>query len=241
MGDLWIVARKELREQLRRGSDVLRYTGYGVVLGALFPLTYLSQGYGALVVGSLLWLSYAGITTASVATLGAFYAERQRGTLETLLATPLSDLAIFGGKVLFSLIVSLGSVFLAAGVQAAAVNVVKGFIPHLGPGLEGTFLLPPLAYLILLVTLPTVLFYTVSIGTLVSLRVGSVRTAHLINTLAVLPLVIPVTLVALVLGPHLTTRFVLAVTAIMLNVDCLVLWLALRFFNREMAVLNIPE
>ncbi len=241
MGDLWIVARKELREQLRQGSDVLRYIGFAVILGAFFPMTYLNQGYGTVVVGSVLWLGYAGITTASVATLGAFFAERQRGTLETLFTTPLTDLSIFAGKMIFSLVVSLGSVLAAGVMQFVAVNAIKRLVPQLGVGMADLIVLPPVAYLALFLVLPTVLFYTVSVGTLVSLRVASVRTAHLINTLATFLLAIPGALVILLLGPRLTMNFVLALTAVMLNVDWLVLWLALRYFSREAAILNIPE
>jgi ABC-type transport system involved in multi-copper enzyme maturation permease subunit len=241
MREILVVTRKEFREQLRQRRDVLRYIWFAVVFGGLFPLSSMGQGHEALVVGSLPWLAYAGIVTASGTTVGAFFLERQRGTLETLLATPLSDLAIFAGKVIFSLFISLLSVFAAVAVELLAVNVALLAAPHSLRGASVPFNLPPLVYFALFVTGPLFLVYVIGAGTLISLRVRSIRTANLLGLLSTLPLAVPVGLVALVARPGLNWGFVVALTGVMVVVDAVALRLALGLFSRETVVLNIPS
>ena len=242
MRDILVVARKEFREQLRRRSDVFRYIWFAVIFGGLFPLSNLGQGYSALVAGSLPWLAYASIITSSSATVGAFFLERQRGTLETLLATPLSDLAIFAGKVAFGLFISLIALLAAVLVELVAVNVAL----RAGPGAvaghpAGLFSFPPVACFALFVTGPLVLLYNISAGTLISLRVRHVRTASLLSLLAATPLGVPLGVVALVARPGLNWPFLLNFTAAMVLVDAVALLAALRLFSRETVVLNIPS
>ncbi len=241
MHDILVVTRKEFREQLRRRSDVLRYVWFAIIFGGIFPLSNLGQGAQALATGSLPWLAYAAVVTASGATVGTFFLERQRGTLETLLATPLSDLAIFGGKVIFSLFISLISLVAAVGIELLAVNVALAVGPYAQAGMHGGFGFPPLLYFALFVTGPLVLVYSICAGTLISLRVKSIRVANLLSLVSALPLVLPLSAVALVAPPGLNWRFVLALTAMMAVVDVVALRTALGLFSRETVVLNIPS
>jgi ABC-2 type transport system permease protein len=240
MHDILVVTRKEFREQLRRRRDILRYVWFAVIFGGLFPLSNLGQSAEALAVGSLPWLAYAGTITASGATVGTFFLERQRGTLETLLATPLSDLAIFAGKVAFSLLVSLVALAAAVAVELVVVNVALLAAPG-SPAGPGLFSFPPLVYFALFVTGPLVLLYTISTGTLISLRAESIRTANLLSMLSVLPLALPLAVVAVVVRPGLNWPFVLALTAMMAAVDAVALRVALGLFSRETVVLSIPS
>lgn len=241
MREILVVARKEFREQLRQRRDLLRYLWFAIVFGGLFPLTNAGQGVQALVTGSLPWLAYAGIVTASSTTVGTFFLERQRGTLETLLATPLSDLAIFAGKVAFSLFISLLSVLTAVLVELVAVNAMLLMAPQSLRGAEVPFSFPPLVYFALFVTGTLVLTYVIGAGTLISLRVRSIRTANLLGLLATLPLGMVVGLLGLVVRPGLSWGFVLALTAALVAVDAVALRVALALFSRETVVLNIPS
>jgi len=240
MREILIVTRKEFREQLRQRRDVLRYLWFAVVFGGLFPLTNMGQSREALAIGSLPWLAYAGVVTASGTTVGAFFLERQRGTLETLLATPLSDLAIFAGKVIFSLFISLLSVLAAVAVELVAVNAAFVVAPQGMRGVAGPFSFPPLICFALFVTGPLLLVYVIGASTLISLRVRSIRTANLLGLLSTLPLVVPVGLVSLVARPGLNWGFVIALTGAMVVVDAVALRVALGLFGRETVVLNIP-
>ncbi len=241
MHDILVVTRKEFREQLRRRRDILRHLWFAVIFGGLLPLCNLGQSAEALAAGSLPWLAYAGLITSSSATVGAFFLERQRGTLETLLATPLSDLAIFAGKVVFGLSISLMGLLVAVGVELVAVNAVlrfaSGAVAGHGGGLFG---FPPLVYFCLFVTGPLVLLYNISVGTLISLRARQIRTASLLSLLSALPLGVPLGLTAAVVRPGLNWPFVLAFSGMMLVVDIVALGVALHFFGRETVVLNIP-
>lgn len=241
MRDTLVVTRKEFREQLRQRRDVLRYIWFAVVFGGLFPLSNLGQSVQALAAGSLPWLAYAGMVTASGTTVGAFFLERQRGTLETLLATPLPDLAIFAGKVIFGLFISLLSVLTAVIVELLAVNTALLVAPQSLKGASGAFNFPPLLYFALFVTGPHVLLYVISAGTLISLRVRSIRTANLLGLLSALPLAVPLGLVSLVAQPGLNWGFVIALTCAMAAVDAVALRVALGLFSRETVVLNIPS
>ncbi len=240
MRDILIVARKEFREQVRRRRDVFRYLWFAVIFGGLFPLSSLGQGRAALVAASLLWLAYAGTITSSSATVGAFFLERQRGTLETLLATPLSDLAIFAGKVAFGLCISLLALVTAVAVELVAVNVALHVAAAGRPG-AGLFILPPLACFALFVTGPLVLLYNISVSTLISLRVRHIRTASLLSLLTAAPLGVPLGAAALVARPGLNWGFLLAFSGLMLVVDAAALHTALRLFSRETVVLNVPS
>ncbi len=241
MSEMLVVARKEFREQFRQRGDIMRYVWFAVLFGGVFPLTNLGSGRESLITGSLPWLAYAGVITASGATLGAFFVERQRGTMETLLATPLSDAAIFAGKVVFSLFISIVSVLCAVAVEIVLVNVALHLMRQPPAGLEArTFSFPGVAYFVLFVSLPAVLLYTISVGTLISLRLRNIRTANLLNFVSVFPLGLLLGLVALAVPPGLNWRYVVLATLLVMAVDPVVLRVALAFFNREAVVLNIP-
>lgn len=241
MRDIWIVTRKEFREQLRRRGDVFRYAWFAVLFGGFIPLVLVINGRLVVTVASLVWMGYAGVFIASSATLGAFFGERQRGTLESLLATPLTDFAIFAGKVAFSLCVSTLSIAMAVIVQVAGVNLALQVAPHLRPGFGGaSFNFPATIYFALLVTLPVTLLYVISFGTFISLRLSNIRTANLLNMLCIFPLALPLGLLLQLVPVRLGWTFLFAVTGMMVVVSLLTLWAAVRFFRRETAVLNMP-
>lgn len=123
--DLRTVANKELREILSRSRrfsgrrTVLRAAVLPLLLGLFFGYQFahsnnaFSRGIGAFYVG-LMAMSIAGNLIAD-----AIAGERERHTLETLLASPVSEIAILGGK--------LGAVISYAWglamVQLAAVEI----------------------------------------------------------------------------------------------------------------------
>ena len=169
--DIWTVIWKEWRELLfGRGSR------RGVILSLLpsvllFGIIMPSQG-GRLWVESPFALGFSGwlpLLPVIAVVADAFAGERERHTLETLLASPLSERAILFGKV--GAVVGYGWVLtlLILSVSLVTVNFVYG---------QGELLLYPAAIALgcLVLSLLTATL-AASIGVLVSLRAATVKQA----------------------------------------------------------------
>lgn len=170
IADTRTVAWKEMREILSRGGSARRRRG---VIGAfVFPVLFgvflglqagradsaFGRGFAVFPVGLLAMGTSAGLIADAIA------GERERHTLETLLASPVSDVAILAGK----LAAVVGYAFVLAVVQLAAVGLASAVAGHA---------ISPL--LLLLVALLALLEATLAAGFGVqfSLRAPSVRAA----------------------------------------------------------------
>lgn len=187
--DILTITRKELKEIfIQRGSlrsgiaNVLLVIG---VMGILFPLQFgrewITQPIGLI---SGMWLPLF-MSMGLVA--DAFAGERERHTLETLLASRLSDQAILFGKLVSSIVygVAIGLAGILVGaITANLANPGVGFYPL------GSFLGAVLFFL-LGITLVS------GIGVLVSLHASNVRQAYQRMSLGFLLIWLP-----LILGPQ---------------------------------------
>ena len=180
IGDVWTVAWKERKElfarQGRFGGGATNFALVLAVFGVLMPWQF-----GRAWVDSPMMLFYWAwipLVLLSNLVVDAFAGERERHTLETLLASRLPDRAILFGKMLaaiaYGLAVTVGSLVLGI----VTVNVMAG---------HGRLLLYPAA------TLAGALFMSVlgatliaGLGVLVSLRAASVRQAGQLMGVAVL-------------------------------------------------------
>lgn len=126
LGDAWTVARKELTEIFgdplaRRGAVVQSLViiiGLGILTTrAMVPL-WLAGSPQAI----LLFLVLPSVTAGSIAA-DAFAGERERRTLETLLATPLADGTIVAGKAAAALIAALTTAVITLLLAIVTVNV----------------------------------------------------------------------------------------------------------------------
>ena len=126
--------------------------------------------------------AFIGLTVTIPSVADSFAGERERHTLESLFATPLSDAALVLGKLAACvLMVFLAMpVFILLAVVAAAIKSSGAVLhqPALGPLALETLLLALLAALVI-----------GAVGLQVSLRAGSVRNALQGITLAILALV----------------------------------------------------
>jgi len=172
MNDILTIVTKELKEfWLARGtlrSRVLSFLPLLIIFGIYFPLEQREMWVEAPFVPGLyfMWLPFvlAGGTTAD-----SFAGERERHTLETLLATRLSDRSIFLGKVLAVVIYSLVVTWAAAALALITLNVTAAGRPFYMFGASALALIVVGGLLVsLLMT---------SIGVLASLRAASVRAA----------------------------------------------------------------
>ncbi len=170
--DAWTVAQKELRELIatRRSSPVrmLVIAATVLILGVVLPLLAGPRWLDSAWLLSL----WAWVPVFIVATVVAdsVAGERERHTLETLLASPLPDRAILLGKVAAAVIYGWGLMFITIIASIVAINLVYAR--------DQLMLYKPLLLLCggLLSFLTTVL--AAAIGVLVSLRARSVRRAQ---------------------------------------------------------------
>lgn len=197
------------------------------------------------------WLSSASLligfpllaSTISVQpTIDAFAGERERHTLETLLASRLRDRAIVMGKMLAAFVPSVIVGLLMFLIGVVAINVAHG---------DGQLLLPP-SWATLGVALMTPLFcgFTIAAGIFVSLRAPTVRQAaqnfgYIFVGVMLTPFLVPLLLPATWRTAALewlsaigALRVVLLVAVIFLLIDVAFLLAADRRFRRGRLTLD---
>jgi ABC-2 type transport system permease protein len=150
--------------------------------------------------------------------------EKEQGTLEPLLATPISDWELFVGKALVSVlpavVLTWGSFALFLGVSVALLGRIP---PHAltAPWLAAVFGLTPLLSL-----------FSVGVTMLVSSRATDARAAYEFSSLAVLPALVP--LIIYSTRKTIVSLGLVAVEGVVLLVgSAVVLYFAIRMFRRE--------
>ncbi len=174
IGDVLAIVRKEILELFSGGgrgkfAPLLLLAIYGIV----FPLqagrswvdSYQVVGFAA---GISVFLSLSIVADA-------FAGERERHTLETLLASRLSDLAILVGKIATVVLYGWGLTIASLIVGLVAVNLTVG---------SGHIMLYPGWRILATVVLSLLLtILSTGIGVIVSLRAATVRQATQILTI----------------------------------------------------------
>ncbi len=138
--------------------------------------------YGANVVADrlipflLMVVGFFPISISLVIALESFAGERERLSLEPLLATPLTDGQLYLGKMLASLLVPLGAAYLGIGVYL------------LGLALTVHWTAPPalLAQVLMLTTMQALVM--VSGAVVISSQTTSVRAANLLASFVIVPM-----------------------------------------------------
>lgn len=242
LADIFTIVWKEYRELWQRDSwrgITLSLVLPVIIFGFMLPLS-IGPFWVKSSISMFFW-AYLPLLRVLSPVVDAFAGERERQTLETLLATPLSDLAILLGKV--AAIVGYAWMMTLIPILAglASVNSVYG---------HGRLLLYP-AHVALgggLLSLLSATLYT-SIYTLFSLRAATVRQAHEQLGLATTVLVyLPMLLLPLLPQELMLSIFlplmrasgfqlflILVLTMATLDV---VLWLASKRFVRSRLILD---
>jgi len=171
----------------------------------------------------------------------SFAGERERHTLEALLATRLSDRAILFGKLLASLLYGFVLTMLILLVSLITVNLVYG---------RGELILFPLS-----MALGAMIFsilisgLAAGLGVLVSLRAGSVRQAQQMMSLGLLVLFVPF-LAFQFLPPSMATaihdffvqmniaQIVLGVVIVLIVIDLALIGIDIQLFKRSKLILD---
>jgi ABC-2 type transport system permease protein len=172
----------------------------------------------------LFWVIPVALAPAVAA--DSFVGERERASLEPLLATPVHMRDVLAGKLLASMIPAVVGTWL--GVLVFWLLTALSRSP-----LYARMTLTDVDWLFsLVVVTPLIALFTTSVAALISTRVSGYRVAYQLNGLVALPVVlvlIPATAFWFLLSP-----FALAFVALLMAAFTLVLvaW-ALRLFDRE--------
>lgn len=188
---LWLIARRgaleSLRDRMTLGFNCFFGFAFplGIVLGVVRPqVSMLLAANRSDAVGPLLaiFLLSVGLTPATGAVgiaSGQFAGEKEQGSLAPILASPASNFAIFGGKILGSVLPAMGFVLLAEAVYFASLAVVVG--------VDTLRLVPVGLSLLLLSLVPPVAIFAATIASLISSRVRTYSAAQQISGLALVP------------------------------------------------------
>jgi ABC-2 type transport system permease protein len=233
----WLEFRDQLLKLRRGGLSALIVL---VMLGIFTPIQM-----GPLWLTSPLMLAYWPLLSSGmVSTLiaDAFAGERERHTLETLLASRLSDRAILLGKVVAAML--YGLVFTFANI---VVGVITLTVVHWGEGLQA----PSPSHVLYLFSLVTLACSTLAgVGVFISLKASTVRQAQ--QTLGIIMMVLfigPVLFIQLLdsdarlsLASRLTTvgtgRMVAWACAVLATASAILIGMGMARFKRGRLTLD---
>jgi uncharacterized membrane protein SpoIIM required for sporulation len=228
---VWVLTRREIRDTARDWRLVVPI----VLLTLVFPLLLnfaaglmldFVQQYNATAVGDqavpflLLVVGFFPISFSLVIALETFVGEKERKSLEPLLATPLSNTQLYLGKTLAALIPPVLASLLGIGVYLTSLYVNIGYRP------------PPalLAQIVLLTVAEAMVM--VSGAVIISSQTTSVRAANLLASFVIRPIAFLVQAEALFMfwSEDRQLWFVL-LALIVCNI--ILVRMGIRIFNRE--------
>jgi ABC-type transport system involved in multi-copper enzyme maturation permease subunit len=187
------IVRKELREYRRSGAIVVAMAILPVifVIPPLIQIFALPASASDVLQGADVLLYMLGIPALVPAALAAYAVsgERQQGTLEPVLTTPIRREELLLGKALAALIPSLAIAYIVYAAVILAVEVLAARAVA-----QALVQLPEV--LVQLVFTPLVAGVSIWIGMLISTRSNDPRTAQQLGTLAGLPTVAVAALMA---------------------------------------------
>lgn len=250
--DTWTVMVKEWREYLAgTGSGGGSGRGRGVI-GVLL-IVGIASILWPLQMGRALFTSAAPVVVDGMflplmilisIIADSFAGERERHTLETLLASRLSDRAILFGKLGAAIVYGLAGGLIGAMVQAVVANLSQ---KNAGAGLA----FYPVGSLVGIVVLGLLISLLVSsVGCLVSLRAATTRQAQLNLTFGYLALIFAPFIIFQLLPKQTQTAIVAALTAagpthlflifagVLLVVAVVLLLIAMARFKRTQLILS---
>ena len=233
------VVRKELRDYQRKRSIVVTMCVLPVIfllepIIAIFvaPAPTSGSGLDTYVVLPLLYLLLIPVILPSTLAAYSVVGEREQGTLEPLLTTPIRRQEFILGKAAAVMLPTLALSYTVFGLFLAAVRIfaasnVSSAVFHQGPVLLALFLYAPL-----------LAGWAIVVGLGVSVRASEVRVAQQLGTLASLP---PVAVVALLAAGviHPTFRVAGLFAVGLLAVDARALRMVSKMFDRERLVTGI--
>lgn len=189
MRPVWLICKRELRDQLRDwrilSPLIILTVGFPFLMNAFAheAVAFANQYGGNLIVDrlvpfSVLIIGFFPLTISLLGALESFVGEKERGTIEPLLGTPLTDWQLYLGKLLVGIITPLISSLLAIGIYLAVVSRQAVDMPA-GPVFVQLFLLT-IAHALLMVSAAIVF----------SIQSTSVKAANLMASFIIIPVAI---------------------------------------------------
>jgi ABC-2 type transport system permease protein len=191
------------------GFNEVQATGYLLLVYVFAPLFLLIPAMASSVIAS-----------------DSFAGEKERKTIEGLLATPITDTELLLGKILVAFIPAIGITILSF----AAYTIV---VDTLAYGIFGKAVMPTLNWILVILGLaPAVSIMGIGLSVMVSARVKGFREAQQISVLLILPIM--GLLLAQVSGILLLTPIViLLITSGFYFLDVIIIILSVKIFRRE--------
>ncbi len=231
LGMSLIVTRREVRDSLRDWRIIIPIATLTLFFPALmsataqFVMSWLAK-YGAPLVGTrmipflLMIVGFFPISFSLVIALETFVGEKERRSLEPLLAMPLSDGQLYLGKVLAAAAVPLMASYMGIAIYILSLYVTIRYFPP-GPLLIQIFLLTTAEALVM-----------VSGAVVVSSQTTSVRAANLLASFIIVPMALLVQGEAMVM---FWARYDVLwwIVAALLMADLILIRMGVRIFNRE--------
>jgi uncharacterized membrane protein SpoIIM required for sporulation/ABC-type transport system involved in multi-copper enzyme maturation permease subunit len=184
---IWLVSSRELRDQFRDWRILFPMVILTLVLpfladlGAQAAITFTSH-YGTPLIAArlvpflLMVVGFFPITVSLVIALEAFVGEKERGTIEPLLASPLRDYQLYLGKLIAGTIAPLLTSYV--GISIYFLGLAFQHIPF-----------PDANRIVQTISLTTIqAFLMVSGAILISTQSTSVRAANLMASFIVIPM-----------------------------------------------------
>ena len=236
MSDIWTMLWKESKDLLFQGGwrSLIRPLFVIGIMGIYLPLQFGSQWVALTPIGMLLllWIPFFVI----ISFIGDVIAgERERHTLETLLASRMPDRAILLGKVVATVLYAWGMGVLSLLLGLVLVDLFRT---------QGNWMFYPLDLFVdALVLILLVSVLGASAGVLISLRVSTVRHAQQILSVGTIVFVFGITFVlravpANVLSSLTYSQFLLIIMAVIAVLDVILLGLSLISFQRSRLILS---
>jgi ABC-2 type transport system permease protein len=236
MSDIWTMMWKESKDVFFQGGwrSLIRPLFVVAIMGIYLPLQFGPQWVDLTPIGIvlLLWIPFFVI----ISFIGdAIAGERERHTLETLLASRMPDLAILLGKIIATVLYAWVMGVLSLLLGLVLVDLFRT---------QGNWMFYPLDLFveaIILILLASVL--GASAGVLISLKVSTVRQAQQILIVATLVLIVGGVLAleavpAQVIASLSASQFWLIVMAVLAILDAILLGASLVSFRRSRLIVS---
>ena len=236
MSDILTMVWKESKDVLFQGGwrSLIRPLFVIGIMGMYLPLQFGSQWVALTPLGMLLllWIPFFLV----ISFIGdAIAGERERHTLETLLASRMSDRAILLGKVVATVLYAWGMSILSLLLGLVLVDLFRT---------QGNWMFYPLDLFVVALVLSLLAgMLATSAGVLVSLKVATVRQAQQILSVSTIVFVFGVTFALRALPANLFSslnysQFLLIVMAFLAVLDAILLGLSLVSFQRSRLIVS---
>ena len=184
---VFVITKREVRDQFRDWRIIFPILGLTIFFPFLMNFTATKilnfvEQYGATIVGErlvpflMMIVGFFPISVSLVIALESFVGEKERGSIEPLLNTPLKDWELYVGKLLSSIAPPLVGSFL--GISVYMIGLVINNVPL------------PEFHLIFLIVILTIVQAVVMVSgaIVVSSQATSVRAANLLASFIIIPM-----------------------------------------------------